>query len=572
MYLKQLIITKNTGEVIRNIPFKMGLNLILGDSDETGSSNSLGKTTLVRCINFCLAGKVEEFYVDSESKKIENTTIKNYLLENQVIFELTLGKNFDQKSVLDIKISRQIIFNYEDDKIEIINKINNNEYSNEKFQETLKLKLFGLDLNKPTFRNIITKFVRRTDIEVNNILKYLNVYTTNIDYTTLRFFLFGFSNPEIIERKQSLEKEFSKIGKQHKALKAVIPEGIQQKIDLLQTELSEKENLRDSFQIEQEYNIDENELAQIEIKITNLDKTLTSLNSDKLTLIQRLENIRQNEFKENPQNIKYLYEEAKLLNIDIQKKFEDTINFHNNMLKNEENYLLKRIEKLNINISMYDQEWINLTGSYNLVLHKLSKQGALAEYTKLNENIIKITADISNSKALLGQLELLNTQKVEIQKQVTSISSEIKDKIDTFQKINIHVFNTYFSKYSEKLYNEKWYVSFDPDGESFKFDVKAFESNAGSGKKQTLVAAFDIAYIAFIQDTQINLPYPRFATQDKIEVIDISELDQLSQLILKANGQLIAPIIQDKFKNFKEEEFLEKVILRLSPSNKFFQI
>lgn len=572
MYLKQLIVTKNTGEIIRDIPFKMGLNLILGDSDETGSSNSLGKTTLVRCINFCLAGKVEEFYVDSESKKIENTIIKNYLLNNQLIFELTLGKNIDQKSVLDVKISRQIIFNYEDDKIEIINKINNNEYSNERFQETLKLKLFGLDLNKPTFRNIITKFVRRTDIEVNNILKYLNVYTTNIDYTTLRFFLFGFSNPEIIERKQSLEKEFSKIGKQHKALKAVIPEGIQQKIDLLQTELSEKENLRDSFQIEQEYNIDENELAQIEIKITNLDKTLTSLNSDKLILVQRLENIRQNEFKENPQNIKYLYEEAKLLNIDIQKKFEDTINFHNNMLKNEENYLLKRIEKLNINISMYDQQWINLTGSYNLVLDKLSKQGALAEYTKLNENIVKITADISNNKALLVQLDLLNTQKVEIQKQITNISSEIKDKIDTFQKINIHIFNTYFSKYSEKLYNEKWYVSFDPDGESFKFDVKAFESNAGSGKKQTLVAAFDIAYIAFIQDTQINLPYPRFATQDKIEVIDISELDQLSQLVLKANGQLIAPIIQDKFKNFKEEDFLEKVILRLSPSNKFFQI
>ena len=40
-----------------------------------------------------------------------------------------------------------------------------------------------------------------------------------------------------------------------------------------------------------------------------------------------------------------------------------------------------------------------------------------------------------------------------------------------------------------------------------------------------VVAAFDIAYMAFIQDPNIQLPYPRFATQDKIEIIDIDHTD-----------------------------------------------
>ena len=113
-------------------------------------------------------------------------------------------------------------------------------------------------------------------------------------------------------------------------------------------------------------------------------------------------------------------------------------------------------------------------------------------------------------------------------------------------------------------------MSFDKDGTGYKFDVKAFESNAGSGKKQSLVAAFDIAYMAFIQDPNIQLPYPRFATQDKIEIIDIDELDTLADLVFNANGQLITPIIEDKFKNFNQTDFTGKVILTLSPDNRFF--
>lgn len=572
MYLKKLRVLKSTGEPIRDIPFHLGLNLIVGEADVNGSSNSLGKTTLCRCINFCLAGKVEEFFLDSESKNIENTEVKNFLISNQVIFELFLGKSIENDSPLDIKISRQITFDYEEDKIVIINSIDNNQFSNDDFQDQLKIKLFSSSVGKPTFRSIITKFVRRTDIEVNNILKYLNVYTSNIDYTTLRFFLFGFSDPEIIERKQTIEKNVSKINKQFKALKTIIPEGNQQKIDLLQIELSEKEDLRDSFKVEEEYKVDENELAKVENKMSELDNILSSLNSDKITLIRRKEQIISNEFKDNIQNIKYLYEEAELLSINIQNKFEETVSFHNSMLKNEESYLNKRIEKLNEKINSFKSEWINHTKEYNFLLEKLSKQGALAEYTKLNDQIINISSELSEKKALQVQLdELLNT-KNDLDTQLKNISNEIDAQIENFKKINITTFNLYFSKYSEKLYNERWYVTFDPDGASYKFDVQAFESNAGSGKKQTLVAAFDIAYMSFIQDKKINLSYPKFATQDKIEVIDISELEELSDLVLNASGQLITPIIQDKFINFNMNDLEEKVILRLSPSDKFFKI
>ncbi|MDC5241406.1 hypothetical protein NRA25_17645 [Acinetobacter baumannii] len=573
MYLKKLILTKNSGELIREINFHKGLNLILGNADLNSSSNSLGKTTLIRSINFCLAGRVEEFYLDPENKKVENKAVKEFLIQNQVNFELRLCRDLiENNENFDMKIARKITYNIETQKIEIENYIEDNKYSLDEFKEILKLRLFLTNVNRPTFRQLITKFVRRNDEEVTNILKYLGNFVSAAEYTTLRFFLFGFKDPQSIENKLNLEKEYKALSQKNSSLKAIVPEGLNQKIDLLLAELKEKEELRDSYKINDKYELDENELNRVDVEIKKINNLLATLMTDKDTLISRLKKLEENKFLDNPQDIKYIYEEAKLLNTNIQRKFEETITFHNSMLKNEENYLNRRILKLNTSIENFSSERKKLTHHYNQLLQKLSNQGALAEYTKLNEVIAKLTLDLATDQALLSQLESIQKEKDELSKELDSLSKNLSSSIDEFIKINIHIFNTYFSKYSEKLHNEKWYVSFDKDGASYKFDVKAFESNAGSGKKQSLVAAFDIAYMSFIQDPHINLAFPKFATQDKIEIIDIDELDKLADLVLAANGQLITPIIQDKFKNFTNTDFSGKVILTLNPSEKFFKI
>ena len=130
MYLRQLTLTKSSGELIRAVTFQKGLNLILGKANKKSSSNSLGKTTLIRCINFCLAGKIEEFFVDNENKKVENKTVKDFLIQNQVDFELILSKEFnDLYMQQDLKISRKIAFDDKTQKIEILNYIDDKKYS-----------------------------------------------------------------------------------------------------------------------------------------------------------------------------------------------------------------------------------------------------------------------------------------------------------------------------------------------------------------------------------------------------------------------------------------------------------
>lgn len=569
MYLKKLTITKDNGDVIRQIKFFKGLNLIVGISNKDGTSNSLGKTTLIRCLNYCFGGKIEEFYTDNENKKIENTAVKDFLISNQLKFELTLGYNLETASISDIKISRQITINSKTSKIDSIDCINGETYSHESFNETLKQKLFSLKEPKPTFRQLIPKFVRNKDYEVRNILKYLHASTSILDYSTIWLFLFGFENIKKINTNLSLNNELKKISENYKALKTIVPNGLQQKIDLLEVELSQKKELRDSFQIENRYAQDEDELAVLQSNIYSIEESITKLTLDKDVLVERLNTLIKDEFKYDAKNVKHIYEEANLLNIDVQRKFEDTINFHNGMLKNEENYLLKRIAKTDEKLNDLIPIRLSAIESYNSVLSKLGQQGSLAEYTKLNESITKLSSEISNDKALLSQLDTLAQDKKAIKTQLESLDFSLKESIGIFTKNNINIFNTYFSNYSESIYKEKWYVTFEED--PYRFDIKAFESNAGSGKKQTLVAAFDIAYMSFIQDEDINLPYPRFTTQDKIEIIDVKELYKLADLVLNSNGQLIAPIIQDKFDNL-DESFTGKVILELSSNNRFFGI
>jgi uncharacterized protein YydD (DUF2326 family) len=58
MFLKSLLI-HNDGTPIREILFRKGINLIVDETSsqhKTTSGNSVGKTTVLRLIDFCLDG------------------------------------------------------------------------------------------------------------------------------------------------------------------------------------------------------------------------------------------------------------------------------------------------------------------------------------------------------------------------------------------------------------------------------------------------------------------------------------------------------------------------------------
>ena len=64
MYIKRLKITNNDG-LIRDIQFHNGLNLIVDDTPSdthTDTGNSVGKTTVLRLVDFCLGKDPKSIY------------------------------------------------------------------------------------------------------------------------------------------------------------------------------------------------------------------------------------------------------------------------------------------------------------------------------------------------------------------------------------------------------------------------------------------------------------------------------------------------------------------------------
>ncbi len=573
MYLSNLKVLTSSGEVIRDIPFHKGLNIILGErSVDNGSTNSIGKTTLLRAIDFCLGGDEKPFYQDKENKEAIDQNVFNFFYYVEPIFKLELKNNLDSKAAYKVIFEKRVsgITSKQPNKLKVINFINNNEVTNDEYNDHLKNILFNYDTNKPSFRQLITKFIRKDDQQINYILRFLHQATSDLDYEVIHFFLFGYPNPVEIEQKFQLEKAIKQQKNDIKVFDRIKPAGLDQVILLTQKDLDELIQQRDNFKINEKYSAEEDKLNTYQNLINDIDEKISIADFEINALNERKGILLNKEFDESTSAISLIYNEAKLYNLTLEKKFEETVNFHNKMLQNEIEYINSRISEIYQEKNELNTKRSKFSLNYSVTLDQLAKYGSLAEYTKLNNQINEIQSKLSNALALHEKSIDLNKKMDSLNTQLKKLNNLIEKNINTIQA-NIGIFNKYFSEYCKTLFNQTYYLSADPNDKGIhKFKINSLDQNFGSGKKLSLVVAFDLAYSAFIKDDEINLPYPSFSTQDKIEIIDIQELYNLALIANGSNGQLIFPIINDKFAGLKD--FEENVIVKVSKEDRFFRI
>lgn len=142
MFLKKLII-KNQSQIIRDIRFHKGLNLIVDNTPDNtqASGNNVGKTTVLKLIDYCLGSKGDNIYKDGESKK--TTQIEGFLTQDDILIILELE---DENSNL-LTIKRNFL-----KRSKKIQEINNTNYPNDdKFVKKLQELIFNTTIEKPTF-------------------------------------------------------------------------------------------------------------------------------------------------------------------------------------------------------------------------------------------------------------------------------------------------------------------------------------------------------------------------------------------------------------------------------------
>lgn len=570
MFLKSLIIKKEN-ENIRNIKFHKGLNLIIDEtpSDDTkATGNNIGKTTVLKLIDFCLGAKQSIIYSDTETKKDEYKLVKEFLQDNNVVIILTLVENLDDENSKKIVIERNFLSGKK--AIRLIN----GEYIKDKdFEKTLLSYIFpNHKAEKPTFRQIISHNIRYKDENINNTLKTLNSFSSDAEYETLYLFLLGCNFDQGAKKQEILAKIKQEKIYKDRLEKKQTKNAYEVALSILENEIEELENKKNSLNINPNFEQDLERLNQVKYFLNRESSKVTNLK-----IRRDLINDSKNEILENKSDIdlkqlRAIYEQATDKIDSLQKTFDDLVHYHNNMVLKKVKFITeelpdleKQIDTVEINIKKLLEEEKSLT-------EKIAKSDS---FSQLEE----IIATINEKYRQKGEYENIISQLTEAEENLEQYNNELNvldkklfsDEFEENLKKQINIFNRYFSTVSNELYGERYALKYDKiinkNGQQL-FKFSSFNTNLSSGKKQGEILCFDLAYTIFADEQ--NIPTLHFLLNDKKELMHDNQLIKVAEFLQDRDIQLVISILKDKLPNELNKD--KYFIVRLSQNNKLFKI
>ncbi len=564
MFLKRLVIRGKQG-LIRDILFHKGVNLIVDERSEEQrqkTGNNVGKTTVLRLIDYCFGSKGKDIYKDKEFSDQPNTTIEIFLKEEKTIVTVELIEDLEDTNSKKITIERNFL-----GRKDKILKINGKTILPNKFDLELKESIFKTNVGKPTCRQIISKNIRIEKDRMDNIVRVLGAYVSKETYEALFLFWLGI-NTDIAEEKIRLTEEKKREENFRKRLQkdGKLPL-IEQKLTILNEKIAEEQQKKTNFNLNESYYKDIEHLNRVKFKLNKLSSKISQLKMRKSLIIESKDSLDQEYASINTNQIKALYKKADALIPNIQISFEETLKFHNELIEEKRNYITKNLPELEQKIESSKAEFDLLLKAEIDLTKKLQKSGVA-------EDLEKIIAELNKQHERKGHLEeqkcrweRSNIEIARIEKELEKINKDISSNDDLI-KSRVTLFNRYFTKISKTLYGEDYFLTYSQENANYDLIVTNIESNPGTGKKKGQIAAFDFAYIQFADD--LGMECLHFIMHDQLENIHDNQLNTLIDVAKNINGQYIVPILKDKIpKNIDIDKFK---VLSLSQDQKLFKV
>jgi len=567
MFLKQL--TLSSGEtIIREIIFRKGINLIVDESKKQITGNNVGKTTVLKLIDFCLGADPKQIYIDPETKKDEYKIVKDFLIENEVLITLILTDSMESKTANETVIDRNFLT-----RKKTIRRINSEDLTMDEFEEKLTNLIFpGHQAEKPTFKQIISHNIRYKDESINNTLKTLNRYTTDAEYETLYLFLLGCEFNEGNSKQEILGKITRENTFKNRLEKLQTKTAYETAISLINDEIKNLNKRKSSLNLNENFEADLDKLNNIKYQINKISSEASKLNIRKDIIIEAKQELNSNKAEIDLQQLQMIYQQATSQTKNIQKTFKELVNYHNQMIDEKVKFILKDLPSLEKTINSKEKELKKLLLKEKEQSIVISKSDSYEEL----ENLISALNEQFRKKGeyenIIQQIKEVENNIEEYTKQLGKIDEELfSNDFEQTVKRQLNKFNKHFSSISNKLYGEQYALKYDivtnrRGQRLYKFS--AFNTNLSSGKKQGEISCFDIAYILFAD--QENIPCLHFLLNDKKELMHDNQLIKIASLVKNGNIQFVASILKDKLP--EELNKKEYFIIKLSQDDKLFKI
>jgi uncharacterized protein YydD (DUF2326 family) len=570
MFLKSLKITRGDGAIIRDIRFHAGLNLIVDETPfssgkETG--NNVGKTTVLKLVDFCFGAKAREIYSDNENKRNEYKLVKEFLMDNKVQVSLVLKDDLLQEKSREMLIERNFLA-----KRDKIQRIDGSNKTDKEFEETLTDLLFpGHYGKKPTFRQIIAHNIRYKDVSINNTIKNLDSYTRDDEYETLYLFLFG-CDFEQGDTKQELRSQISiEEGFKRRLESEQTKSAYETALALLQSEIEELERKKSSLNLNPDFESDLDKLNKIKYRINLTSSEISRLELRKDLILEAREEMQAGESNIDLKQLQQIYQQATSLVSGIQKTFQELYNFHNRMVESKIRFITKDLPEIDGQLTA-KREYLKRLLAEETELNTVIIQGD--SFDVLEQLIVELNTRYQkkgNYENTVHRLSDVESKLAELNEKLAAIDNDLfSDEFALKIKEQINKFNRHFSSVSYELYGEKYALKVDTKiGKGRRlYEFTAFNLNFSSGKKQGEISCFDIAYTLFADEE--NIPCMHFLLNDKKELMHGNQLLKIANLVNVKGIQFVASILKDKLPEELDKD--EYVILRLSQDDKLFRI
>lgn len=579
MLLKKLILFNNKeSKEIRTIKFHKGVNFVV-DKERSKKHNHVGKTTFLKLIDIALGSRDKQYlYKDSETGEV-NKELFNLIEDKKISVILILSDSLIKDKSKDIEL-----------KVDLFKKghrqIDSEQLTEKKYNERLNEILFSNKANIPSFRQLIPSFVRiSVKKDRNEFLYNLFPTTSKTQYHTVYDYLFDIGDPKrdkTIEETTKKLKSFEQAKKKYLDVSSITdePDVINQMITLLRKKSETVQNQINDLIKKKSFLSNRKKISEIRQKINSLDEKIDFFNYNIESAEDSIESVEKEKSNQVDDKLTsdFFYEIKGLLP-EINKTFDEMVNFNNALYSNKIKYLenikliySKRLKKT----KKEKQEVIN----ENEDILSLIKKNDVGKYDELCEELTNTNKKIAEKTEVLTTLNRFNEKIENLKTNIKNLESDENiseengnKRTNNDYKDKMQLFNKFFTPLVHKITGDEPVLVYHKEKNTFPLGIESLNTGTSTGTRKAHIICYDIAYQSFANEE--NKTVPRFVVHDILESIDGENLKKLISIINNNDFdiQFVIAILKEKLNsaNINSDQQKKYSILQLSSSDKLFK-
>jgi uncharacterized protein YydD (DUF2326 family) len=535
-------------ELINPIEFYKGLNLIVGEKDESSDKrNGVGKSLSIEFINFALLKKKSDSRVSLIPKEI-------FPIDTLICLDFEMnGKEYT--------IQRSIKESEEPAIIEDGNLIKFSKIDDASIFLTEKL-FFNIKESYPSFRIMMGPLIRDERSEFKSLINCYDTKQRIPDNYSPHLYLLGI-NIELYESIKSLINQIDTITDDITRIKDNVKLIRQKDIDDARSDLNELDDEVHSIEksIDKLENLTGYEIVKDEL--INLEGRIDSLRRKKGVLKQQVAKLKlvSQKVEIDPDEVSEFYEQLKKgLGQLISKDLKEVMAFKARIDEFQNRLLIERRNNLSKEILALDEELAALDRLYTQNLSVINQKGDLKNLKQTYAAFKEKSDQLSQLRSFVDRFDELEAEKQRIKTEKESnllkLQSQIqsqKQVIDYFQKtiLDIHDYiqGNRLASLQIKNTNKKQVIEI----------VMRIDSDGSHSVEREKVFIYDIALLL---DNNTQKRHPGFLIHDNIFDVDqdtlVKSIKFLEDHAKFGDTQYILTINSDRLE-ISEDNILERL-------------